>query len=517
MKGIKKMGWILFFFCLPIFVFPLIFGKHEKSPVILIIDDFKLSEHGRKTMQVAKKWSLGSCEIKSFNTSRNLSSYIKALSKALEHVIKSPNKKFLVNISLGSDAPNKLEQEIIRLLDKMGTIVVAAVGNDSKDKLLYPSAYEEVIAVAASKGGCKADYSNYGSGVDLAVETRERKSLEIYEKWTPSHIEVTKITTIEAGTSISAPKLTGILALLWYSNPDMSRNELLITMRKFCNPMQDTFYATGKLGAGLLSDFGIMMNTSQKVKFMFYLLVIEALVLTPIFFSSLRDIFPGICFFGILCCMIILLLAFTDFAWMLRWGYPPLAACFIASFGIYLFFTAPLGGKRIYISYDPAYITNIKARKAEIFQLQESIARMTAQSEQQRAVIINLTESGKTIFYDPKGIFRKTWKELETEKAKLFKLQEEFQKMNKENEARKSKISDLANILRDMDAQVTVSNAIPKKSRPHCKIHITEEECKVSNRSLFSSQRYLTKIMKISSGIFSPENVADIVKKTLDG
>lgn len=517
MKGIKKMGCILFFFCLPTLVFPLIFSKHENSPVILIIDDFKLSEHGRKTMQVAKKWSLGGCEIKSFNTSRNLLSYIKALSKALEHVIKSPNKKFLVNISLGSDAPNKIEKEIIRLLDKMGTIVVAAVGNDGKDKLLYPSAYEEVIAVAASKGGCKADYSNYGNGVDLAVETRERKSVEIYEKWTPMHIEVTEITTIEEGTSVSAPKLTGILALLWCSNPDMPRNELLITMRKFCDPMQDTFYATGKLGAGLLSDFSIMVNTSQKVKFMFYLLIIEALVLTAIFFSSLRDIFPGICFFGILCCMIILLVAFTDFAWMLRWGYPPLAACFTASFGIYLFFTAPLGGKHIYISYDPAYIRNIEAMKSEISQIQENIARMTAQSEQQRVVNTNLTESEKTIFYDPKGIFIKTCKESETEKVKLFKLQKEFQKMEKENKAKKSKISDLASILRDMDAQVTVSNTTPKKSRPHCKIHFTEEECKISHRSLFSSERYSTKTMKISSGIFSPENVADIIKKTLDG
>lgn len=51
-----------------------------------------------------------------------------------------------------------------------GVTVVAAAGNDDASSVLYPAAAKGVIAVGASTyRGCTADYSNYGTGLDLVA------------------------------------------------------------------------------------------------------------------------------------------------------------------------------------------------------------------------------------------------------------------------------------------------------------------------------------------------------------
>jgi len=51
-----------------------------------------------------------------------------------------------------------------------GVTVVAAAGNDDLSRVVYPAAAKGVIAVGASTyRGCDAEYSNYGSGLDLVA------------------------------------------------------------------------------------------------------------------------------------------------------------------------------------------------------------------------------------------------------------------------------------------------------------------------------------------------------------
>ena len=51
-----------------------------------------------------------------------------------------------------------------------GVTVVAAAGNKNASRVLYPAAAKEVIGVGASTyRGCAADYSNYGTGLDLVA------------------------------------------------------------------------------------------------------------------------------------------------------------------------------------------------------------------------------------------------------------------------------------------------------------------------------------------------------------
>jgi serine protease len=49
-------------------------------------------------------------------------------------------------------------------------IVVAAAGNENQSHVLYPAAAKDVIGVGASTyRGCTADYTNYGTGLDLVA------------------------------------------------------------------------------------------------------------------------------------------------------------------------------------------------------------------------------------------------------------------------------------------------------------------------------------------------------------
>jgi regulator of replication initiation timing len=229
-----------------------------------------------------------------------------------------------------------------------------------------------------------------------------------------------------------------------------------------------------------------------------------------------------------LCCLLPLLFAFADVAWILEWGYLSLAVCFILCFGIYLFFTSPLGGKLIYISYDQAYIGNSREKKEEISALRERIERMMESEARKEAQVIgisDLLETGGIEISDLQERLKKMREESQTKNGEISKRQGRLQQMEEENAKRKTIISCLASTLRKMGAQVTVSDTISEKSRPHCRIHFTEIECKISRRSLFSSHRCLTKTKKIPSGMFSTPGVAtgmaagvaDIIKKMLDG
>ncbi len=72
------------------------------------------------------------------------------------------------NHSYGSYNYNGSENSAMQYAHSMGVTICAAAGNDNSATPHYPSAYPNVIAVAASaRNGIKADFSNYGTWVDV--------------------------------------------------------------------------------------------------------------------------------------------------------------------------------------------------------------------------------------------------------------------------------------------------------------------------------------------------------------
>jgi len=82
----------------------------------------------------------------------------------------------VINLSLDFDPDVKHCDQIVSVCHAIqhathkGVTVVAAAGNDDMSRVSYPAAARGVIAVGASTyRGCDADYSNYGTGLDLVA------------------------------------------------------------------------------------------------------------------------------------------------------------------------------------------------------------------------------------------------------------------------------------------------------------------------------------------------------------
>jgi len=77
----------------------------------------------------------------------------------------------VINLSLGGPVGATYLEEALAYAYEKGVLIVAATGNDGAGSLAYPAAYNNyVIAVGATRyDQTKADYSNYGPGLDLVA------------------------------------------------------------------------------------------------------------------------------------------------------------------------------------------------------------------------------------------------------------------------------------------------------------------------------------------------------------
>ncbi|MBN1451973.1 MAG: peptidase S8 [Anaerolineales bacterium] len=110
----------------------------------------------------------------------------------------------VINLSLGGDSPSSVLADAVNYADGQGAILVAAAGNTGINSVLYPARYPNVLAVAATDNADnRAGFSNYGPEVDLAAP-----GVDIYSTWPGGY-------GYDSGTSMSAPFVTGLVAILY--------------------------------------------------------------------------------------------------------------------------------------------------------------------------------------------------------------------------------------------------------------------------------------------------------------
>ena len=152
----------------------------------------------------------------------------------------------IISISWGSTAYSSVYENLVTYAVNQGIVIVAAAGNSNSDQPLYPAAYGPVIAVAACENnGIKASYSNYGTWIDITAPGSMIKS---------SLASANNAYGIKSGTSMAAPLVSGLCALMLSGNPNLTPAQVLQCLYNSAiniNTLNPGF--TGKLGAGLIN------------------------------------------------------------------------------------------------------------------------------------------------------------------------------------------------------------------------------------------------------------------------
>jgi thermitase len=118
----------------------------------------------------------------------------------------------VINLSLGGPEGSGTLQAAVNYAWSKGSVVVAAAGNDGNGNPSYPAYYDNCIAVAATDStDAKASFSNHGFWVDVAAP-----GLDIYSTL-PNHKHQLgqRNYGILSGTSMAAPHVAGVAALVW--------------------------------------------------------------------------------------------------------------------------------------------------------------------------------------------------------------------------------------------------------------------------------------------------------------
>ena len=120
-------------------------------------------------------------------------------------VFAADNGAKIINLSLGGAAASPTLCRAAAYAHQKGALLVAAAGNAGA-AVLYPAACDGVLAVAATdRADQRASFSNYGSQVDLAAP-----GVDIYSTWPWLDGYFTM-----SGTSMAAPHVSGVAALVW--------------------------------------------------------------------------------------------------------------------------------------------------------------------------------------------------------------------------------------------------------------------------------------------------------------
>lgn len=159
----------------------------------------------------------------------------------------------VINMSLGVRASRTLETAVNNAWSK-GVVLVAAAGNGSNQTKIYPGAYPNVIAVAATDNSdAKASFSTYGaSWVDVAAP-----GVNVYSTF-PNHPFVLGTQNnrsfgydVGNGTSMSSPIVAAAAALAWSSHAGATNTSVRANIESTADNISGTgtYWAHGRVNA----------------------------------------------------------------------------------------------------------------------------------------------------------------------------------------------------------------------------------------------------------------------------
>jgi serine protease len=188
-----------------------------------------------------------------------------------------PKNRFpvsVINLSLGSEEPEPCGEfgRVFETVVSRGITVVVAAGNGSRPSLSFPANCPGVIAVSASQSsGDRATYSNYGPGVLLSApggdgsigstESPESRG-EIISTWVDQNDVPTY--RLSQGTSMAAPVVSGIVALMYSMQPNIKPDRVREILANSVKPFAagSNCSISGGCGTGIVNAQLALARTS---------------------------------------------------------------------------------------------------------------------------------------------------------------------------------------------------------------------------------------------------------------
>lgn len=158
----------------------------------------------------------------------------------------------VINMSLAGTQPSRLMESAVNYAWNKGAVLVAAAGNDGTSQRVYPAAYKNCIAVAATDANDqKASFSNYGKWVSVgAPGVSIFSTLPNHQSVIGNYLNATGYGALD-GTSMATPHVSGVAALVCASKYGTSN----LSVRKRIEGTADrtagtgTYWAYGRVNA----------------------------------------------------------------------------------------------------------------------------------------------------------------------------------------------------------------------------------------------------------------------------
>ncbi|MCX6156940.1 MAG: S8 family serine peptidase [Ignavibacteriae bacterium] len=156
------------------------------------------------------------------------------------------------NFSFGDYIYSDLLRDVVRYAYQNNVTIVCSAGNDNSNVLHYPSAFDEVISVAASDElDRKATFSAYGETVDIYAPG---VNILTTSRVGQGSAEYGNNYTLANGTSFSSPIVAAVAAVLKTKNPNLTNEEirgiLVFSAQYFSGQSEwNNYYSSGLLNA----------------------------------------------------------------------------------------------------------------------------------------------------------------------------------------------------------------------------------------------------------------------------
>lgn len=148
----------------------------------------------------------------------------------------------VINMSLAGPGPiSTTLQDAVDFAWGLGVVVVAAAGNVGTNEPQAPACGANVVAVASvDSADAKSSFSSYGDWVDLAAPGEN-----IYSTFLGGSYRYLM------GTSMAAPFVSGLTALLWTTDYGVSAESVVARLKDTANPISGTgeYWESGRIDA----------------------------------------------------------------------------------------------------------------------------------------------------------------------------------------------------------------------------------------------------------------------------